>query len=103
MTQTFTIADPGTFEGTPYEVAARAVNQSKAVLAVGAESLARTEILLRNAELSRNLAFSPDDARADEWESSAQARSLGTVRDSLGKINKQLSVLALAAAYDPKI
>ena len=102
MTQTYVVADPRSFEGTPYEVAARAVAQLGALVALTTETLDASEVMIRNAELSRNLYETPEDARADEWENSPQGRKLAGVREKLEALRKELSVLQRAAGFDPR-
>lgn len=102
MPRTFTIADPATYEGTPYEVAARALAQVQALVVIAKDALEQSEPMIRNAELSRHLYDTPDDARADEWEDSVQKRKLDASAADLTKIARELSVLGMAAGFDPR-
>lgn len=99
--RTLTVADPATFEGTPYEVAERALRQVAAIVQIAEVELARSEVMVRNAELSRNLADTPDDARAGEWDDSVQARAIRSISDELNATFRRLTTLSKAAAYDP--
>ena len=100
--QKFAVADPATFEGTPYEVAERALRQARAIVKVAHSTLADSEVMVRNAQLSRNLVETPDEARADEWPENIQARKLHAALEKLDEVSSELSTLARAAGYDPK-
>jgi hypothetical protein len=102
MPSTFTITDPATYEGTPYEVAYRALTQVQGLALIASHALSQSETMVRNAELSRNLYYTPDDARAEEWDASIQKRKLDSAAADLDRIAKELSVLAKAAAFDPR-
>lgn len=102
MTNQFVVADPTTFEGTPYEVASRALKQTEAVVGVAIDALERAEPMILNAQLSRNLLETPEDARAREWDGSPQAIKLTTIAEHLAAAIKQIRVLERASSYDPR-
>lgn len=98
----FTVVDPRTFEGDPFEVAERACLQAQAVARILSASIEPAHHMARNAQLSRNLQDTPNDARASEWEDSAQSRQFARLHAEAKKIERQLGQLAKAAAFDPK-
>lgn len=102
MIKTFTITDPGSHEGTPYEVAEAALRQVSGLVELASQTLVQAEAMVLNAQLSRNLYETPEDARADEWDDGIQKRKLAEVAASLDEASRQLSLLARAAAYDPQ-
>lgn len=102
MTTSFVVVEPESFEGTPYEVAERALQQVDALVCLASTTLVQSERMVLNAQLSRNLYETPDDARANEWDSSVQRRKLDAISAQLDEAHKQLSLLARAAGYDPQ-
>jgi hypothetical protein len=106
MTQndkTFTIVDPRTFDGDPYDVAARAVLQAEAVTRIAAGCVEQAATMARNAQLERNLYTTKgEDAKASEWEDSAQSRQFSKVHIAIKGAQRALIQLSKAAAYDPK-
>jgi hypothetical protein len=101
-TRTFTIKDPRTFDGDPFEVAERAVRQAEAITRLAAECTDEASIMARNAQLERNLQETKNDARANEWEDSHQSRLFGTIHKTLKTAEHKLTQLAKAAGYNPK-
>lgn len=99
---TFTIADPLHFDGDAYEVAERASKQASAVARALAGTVDSAATMARNAQLSRNLTETPDDARADEWEDSAQSRRFSRVHHQVKEIETALTQLSAAAGFNPK-
>jgi hypothetical protein len=99
---TFSITDPRHFDGDPFEVAERACRQAEAVARVLATATQTATIMARNAELERNLMTTPEDARAEEWEDSLQARRLAQVHKASKQVERALGVLGKAAGYNPK-
>lgn len=101
-TKTFTVADPRTFDGDPYEVAARAVAQAEAVARILVHCTETASIMARNAQLERNLIETPHDARAPEWDESPQGKRFVELAKTAETIQKNLKVLGKAAAFNPK-
>lgn len=100
-TQTFTVVDPRTFDGDPYEVAERACQQAEATVRLAAKAAEWANIMARNAELSRqDEAGSGIDAEA--WEDSVHGRKLANVHHELKQIEQELGRLATAAGFNPK-
>lgn len=99
--QSFTIADPRTFDGDPFEVAERAVRQSQAVVKVALQSLDGARLMARNAQLEREL-LTTGECDAPAYENSAEARKFDTVRSDLENAEERLRVLAKAVAFNPK-
>lgn len=97
----FTIADPRTFDGDPFEVAERATLQSAAVAGILRDSLDGTRIMVRNAELERQL-LAGVDCDAPGFDTSPQGRKLARLLDEAEAAVKTLETLAKAAAYNPR-
>lgn len=95
------MADPRTFDGDPYEVAARAVQQAEAVARILATVAEGAYVMVRNAELERQLDAS-GECDAVAWEESAQNRRWEDIREKLAVVEQGLSVLAKAAGFNPK-
>jgi hypothetical protein len=100
---TFTVQDPRQFDGDPYQVAERAIQQLRAVLDQADKLLPATVLMVRNADLERTLALgnSLGDVAA-EWPESPQGRKLAQVEADLAGIRTSLELLQRAAAYNPK-
>lgn len=100
-TQTFAIADPRTFDGDPYEVAERAALQAAALGRLLRLTTETARLMVRNADLERQLALDGDcDAAA--FEEGAVARKIDAVIEAASEAEKQLTLVARAAAYNPK-
>lgn len=99
--KTFTIADPRTFDGDPFEVAERACQQSAAVAGILADSLDGTRIMVRNAELERQL-LTDGECDAVGFDDSPQGRRLNALLEQAKAAQKALETLAKAASYNPK-
>lgn len=99
--KTFTITDPRTFDGDPFEVAERAALQSAAVAGILHECLEGAWIMVRNAELERQL-LTDGDCDAPGFDDTPQGRRLVNLRTQAQDAQKALETLAKAAAYNPK-
>lgn len=99
--KTFTIADPRTFDGDPFEVAERACLQSAAVAGILADSLDGTRLMVRNAELERQL-LTEGECDAPGFDEAPQGRRLNALIEEAKAAQKRLETLAKAAAYNPK-
>lgn len=97
----FAVADPRSFDGDPFEVAARACKQAEAVSRILTHTLSGANIMARNAEMERSL-MDGDEARATEWDESAQGRRFAKLSETARDIETALKLLGRAAAYDPK-
>ena len=102
MPRTITVTDPDEYDGTPYEVAQLALKQVQGLATITRDALIGSETMIRNAELSRNLYATPDDARAEEWDDCVQKRKLLAVEADLDRVIKELSNLGRAAGFDPR-
>lgn len=100
--QHFTVADPRTFDGNAFEVAERAFLQAQAVARILSECIDLAAIMARNAQLERNLQETRDDARAGEWEDSAQSRAINRHFQVAKDLERGLGAQAAASGYDPK-
>lgn len=100
-TQTFTVVDPRTFDGDPYEVAARACQQAEAIARFAAKAAEWASIMARNAELSRQ-EESGGTIDASTWEDSIHSRKFVTAHHDLKRIERDLGTLATAAGFNPK-
>lgn len=100
-TQTFTIADPRTFEGDPYEVAERAARQAGALARLLGQTIDSARIMARNAQMERDLALT-GECDAPGYDESAEGRRFADVRKLATDAEKNLAVLARAARFNPK-
>ncbi len=101
-TKTFTVADPLQFDGDPFDVAERACAQASAVARILADTLASAGTMARNAQLTRNLQDTPNDARAHEWEDSPQSKRFVALHKQAKEIEQALDQLSRAASFNPK-
>lgn len=102
---TITYLDPRYFEefdGDPFEAAGKAMDQARNVAKLLRRALDDAEVLVRNAELERNLQETPHDARAETWDDTAQARRLAALKLEADAIAKSLLGLRTAATFNPK-
>lgn len=97
----FVVGDPRDFDGDPFEVAERSLRQSAAVAAVMLESLKGARLMVRNAEMERQI-IEHGECSAADFEDTAQARRLDDVSRSIAEAEKSLHMLARAAGYNPK-
>lgn len=99
--KTVTVVDPRSHDGTPYGVAERAVSQIEALTAILAELLPATELMARNAEMTRrlDLGFAP---AGDDWAETPQGRQWTAIRHEVDVLQRRLRVLKGASAYDPR-
>lgn len=100
-TQSFTVADPTTFDGDPFEVAERALYQSVAVARVLQGTLKGARNMARNAEMERQL-FATGECDAAAFEGSAQARRIDEVAELAELAERSLQGVAKAAGYNPR-
>jgi hypothetical protein len=96
----FTVVDPRTMEGNPYDVAERAIHQANAVCAVLQHVLEGARLMARNAELSRQMALG-QEPDVDAWEANPQAAMLDKILADTEQAKERLKVLARAVGYDP--
>ena len=97
----FSVADPRTFDGNPYEVAERAVAQAEAIGAIFAQSVDDAAVMARNAEMERQIVRDGEpDAQA--FEDGPQGRKFKQTETEIKAINDRLVLLRRAAGFDPK-
>lgn len=109
-TTTFTYHDPSRcFDGTPYEAAEQAVEQSRRVLRLMERALEDTRVQVRNAYMTRRLDTDEEDPGAIQWEASPEERLLLSlvervelIETNLEWMRGKLRFLQGSAAYDPK-
>lgn len=105
-TQTLTITDPREFEGDPYQVAERAIQQTRALALILLDSIVAVDLMARNAELERQLALGTDSEAlrraAAGWPESPQGRKLQKLSEAVREAAEGLQSLEKAAAYNPK-
>lgn len=90
-------------EGDPYEVAERACLQIAGLARMLSQQVELVNLMARNAELERALATTGDCTfAAATWPETGQALKLKTVQEDLAKIERDMTVLARAAAYNPR-
>lgn len=102
-----TITDPREFEGDPYQVAESAIRQATALLDIASTQLDKVDLMVRNAALQREIDLgnaTPEHLRevAQGWPESPQGSKLRIAQQELRDAGKHLSILARAAAYNPK-
>lgn len=105
QTTTFTITDPREFDGDPFQVAQRAIQQSSALAAILTKSVEVAELMARNTELERALQVDKDrdlTPVAGGWPESPQGRQFRNVIQDIENAKTRLDVLMRAAAYNPK-
>ena len=100
-TKHFTVSDPTTFDGDPFEVAERAMRQAGAVAGVLRDALEGAYGMVQNAEMERQI-YATGDADVKAFEKSPQARRLGVLIDESEAIVKACAVMARAAGFNPK-
>jgi hypothetical protein len=96
----FTITDPRTAEGDPYEVAERAVAQLEAVVRVASEAAPLAVLMVRNAELSRQQ-YRGQEPDGLGWPDTAEGRKWTDVVARLRATVDTLAVLRRVAAFNP--
>lgn len=98
---TFVVTDPREFDGNPYEVAERAVQQAEALLDLTIRAVEDAETMARNADLEQqmDLGGEPDAAA---WTHGPAGHKWQTILDGLALSAKTLSVLRQYAAWNPK-
>jgi hypothetical protein len=97
--QKFVIADPRTFDGTPYEVAGRSVAQLRGLVKLIELSTPAAEAMVRNAQMSREI---EENVAPTPWERTPQGRVFMKLRTQTEETIKALDALERAASYDPK-
>lgn len=99
--RTFAVVDPRTYDGDPFEVAERSARQAAGVTIVLRSLLPGVRLMVRNAELERQLLAggSPDP---HAWEEGPQGRLLRELSSDLEHIEHKLTVLSTAAGFNPK-
>lgn len=102
---TFTVTDPGEFDGTSYQVAERACLQLLGLIQVLKGVIPATEVQLRNAEFDRALAMESDLFElASNWEQREhpQPRQFDTITELLNQTEAKVRSLSKAAGFNPK-
>lgn len=99
---TYTYTDPRDLDGNPYEVAAASVAQAIAAAGLLESALTDSLVMARNSDMERQIALTGEaDVRA--WNTnSAQGRQFAVALKELAAIQKRLTVLKGAVAYDPR-
>jgi hypothetical protein len=97
------VQDPRLYDGDCYQVAERAIQQLRGVIAEAEKLMGPTVLMIRNADLERTLALgnSLGDVAA-EWPESPQGRKLTKIEEDLAGIRTSLELLQRAASYNPK-
>lgn len=100
-TKTFTIADPRTFDGDPFEVAERAALQAAGLARLLAQMVEGASLMARNAELERQLQAS-GECDPSEWEDHIQRKRMRAIQEAAEDAERTLNVLSRAAGYNPR-
>lgn len=97
----FSVADPRTFDGDPFEVAERGILQMQGVVRIVADMVKAAKLMARNAELERRcLADATLDAEG--WPETAEGRRWEKVEADLKQTQTDLALLARVASYNPR-
>lgn len=99
-TRKYVIADPRNFEGNPYEAAAKAMAQIEALIEQIQNLLPTTRIIVRNAELERQMISGEPNPTA--WERGPQGRKLDYLASELSAAQAAAHSLKAAAGFDPR-
>jgi hypothetical protein len=99
--RSFTITDPRTFDGNPFEVAQRSALQSAAIAKLLGGTFEGVRLMVRNAELERQLQ-SGEQPDPKQWEDGPQGTALTKMADDVSSLTKKLEAVARAAGFDPK-
>jgi hypothetical protein len=95
------ITDPREFDGDPFEVAERAVNQAGALTTILRSNVELAFVMARNAEMERQIIDTGEPSAAD-FETSVHARKLQKIVADLRDAEKTLRTLARAVGFNPK-
>ena len=101
LTQKFAIADPKTFEGDPYEVAERAAKQAAAVVKLARQTTEAARVMIRNADLERQLALT-GECDVQEFEESALAQIVDQIVTDTTEAERKLMRVAQSVSFNPK-
>lgn len=96
-----TIADPRTFDGNPFEVAARSVAQLEGLIMFTRAAVPTAELMARNSEMTRRI-DAGEPPEGDRWAEEPQGRQWKALRDELERVEKRLRAMKQAAGHDPK-
>lgn len=99
--KTFTVADPATFDGNPYEVADRALAQASAVADVLTQTLEMAYPMLRTAEFERQL-HAEGECSDEAFEASPHTKRFNALAVDITTAKNTLGILRRAASFDPK-
>lgn len=97
----FSVADPRTFDGNPYEVAERACAQAEALLAIAADAIEGAFLMARNAEMERQI-VAGQDPNALAFENGPYGKRLDRAKIDVANAVTSLRVVGRAAGFDPK-
>lgn len=99
--KTFTVADPRSFDGDPFEVAERACKQPEAVARILSHVAETANLMARNAQMERNL-LDGDDAKASDWDESIHGKRFAAACEKARQLEKEFRLLGQAAGFNPK-
>ncbi len=97
---TYVYVDPRFLEGSPYEVAGKAIEQAERAAELLDTALTDANVLARNAELQRQL-DTTQTCSAERWDAGLQARILTGFKAALAEHGTKLSAAKRAASFDP--
>jgi hypothetical protein len=100
-TQSFTITDPRSFDGNPYEVAIRSIEQAAGLATLYKKALDDAFVMVRNAEMERQLALG-DDADPTAFRDGPQGKQIINFQGEIAAQLIRFKGLTMAAGYDPK-
>lgn len=97
------VLDPRTFDGDPYQVAVRSIQQLIALLDVLGENLDTSALMVRNADLEKELALGNKLGDAGKlWHDSPLGRQLLIISKQLEDSKRRLGSIEKAVGFDPK-
>lgn len=97
----FEYIDPRTIDGTPFEVAAAAADQTGQVLAVACTAINDTFVIARVAEMERECQEG-HDPDGEAFHDSPVGQRLLKLEDTLHAVRRSLKGIAIAASHDPR-
>ena len=100
-TKSFTIVDPTSLDGDPFEVAERSLQQCAALAGLLHGAAVSARAMARNAEMERQL-YATGECDAAAFEGTAQARRIDEVAELAELAQRSLANIAKAAAYNPR-
>lgn len=100
-TKSIAVADPRTFDGDPFTVAARAAAQVAALIELSAAQAEIANMMHRNSFMEAILQAG-DELSPSAWDNSPYRNKWQDVEHDLKALQRKVEALGAAAGYDPK-